>query len=249
MLKRRLSALAVSAFLATGVQAADLTDMTDAEREAFRAEVRAYLLDNPEVLMEAIAVLERRQAESEAIAELAMVRDNAEELFNDPNSWVGGNPEGDVVMVEFLDYRCGYCRKAHDEVVELLSSDGNIKIIVKEFPILGEESVMASRFAVSTLQNAGDDAYKNVSDALMTMRGNVTENSLRRIAEKFELDADKIIGAMESEEVSQVLGANHALAQKMQISGTPTFVVGDQMLRGYLPLDGMRQVVADVRTN
>ena len=249
MALKRLSALAVAALMANAAPAADLTDMTEAERQAFRAEVRAYLLENPEVLMEAIAVLENREAEAQASADVSLVRQNSDALFNDPNDGVGGTPDGDVVMVEFLDYRCGYCRRAHDEVAELLETDGDIKIIVKEFPILGEDSVKASRFAVATLQQAGDDAYKNVADELMTMRGQVSDDSLRKIAEKLGLDADAIMGAMENEEVTAVIAANHTLGRDMQINGTPTFVVGDQLLRGYLPLEGMRGVVADVRTN
>ncbi|GGE45312.1 DsbA family protein [Actibacterium pelagium] len=249
MALKRLSALAVAALMANTAPAADQTNMTEAERQAFRAEVRAYLLENPEVLMEAIAVLENREAEAQASADVNLVRQNSDALFNDPNDWVGGNPDGDVVMVEFLDYRCSYCRRAHDEVAELLETDGNIKIIVKEFPILGEESILASRFAIATLQQIGSDAYKKVTDELMTMRGQVSNGNLRKIADELELDADVIMGAMDAEEVTAVIAANHALGRDMQINGTPTFVVGEQLLRGYLPLEGMRGVVADVRTN
>lgn len=246
---KRLLALAFGAALATSAQAADLGNLTDAERDAFRAEVRAYLLDNPEVLMEAIAVLEQRQEQARAAAEIALLRDNAEALFEDENSWVGGNPDGDIVMVEFLDYRCGYCRKAHDEVAELLTSDGNIRMIVKEYPILGEESVAASRFAIATRLVEGDDAYKSVGDSLITMRGNVTNDSLRRVADALNLDADEILNRMNSDEVTQIIAANHALGSVMQVQGTPTFVIGDQILRGYVPLNAMREIVAEERTN
>lgn len=249
MVLKRLSALAVAALIANAAPAADLTDMTEAERQAFREEVRAYLLENPEVLMEAIAVLEEREAAAQASADVNLVRDYADALLNDPKDWVGGNPDGDVVMVEFLDYRCGYCRRAHDEVAELLESDGNIKIIVKEYPILGEDSIKASRFAIATLQQAGDAAYKKVADELMQIRGQMSDGNLRKVANRLELDADSILGAMDSDEVTAVIAANHALGREMQINGTPTFVVGDQLLRGYLPLDGMRDVVAEVRTN
>ncbi|MBK1636461.1 DsbA family protein [Rhodovulum adriaticum] len=246
---RPLAAALTALALAAPAQALDLTDMTEDERSAFRAEVRAYLLDNPEVLMEAIGVLEERQAEAQAQNDVALVQVNSDALFRDPASWVGGNPEGDVTLVEFVDYRCSYCRKAHEDVAQLVESDGNIRFIVKEFPILGEQSVISSQFAVATLQVAGPEAYKQVHDALITFRGTVTPENLQRLAESFDLDADAILAQMDAPEVKQVITENRALAQRMQISGTPTFVLEDQMLRGYVPLEGMRQIVAQVRAD
>lgn len=243
-----LSALALAAAVATTPLAAQgLTDMTDAERAAFRGEIRDYLLENPEVLLEAIAVLEQRQAQAESVQDSAMVISNAEAIFESPHDWEGGNPDGDIVLVEFMDYRCGYCRRAQPEVDRLISTDGNIRYIVKEFPILGDESVMASRFAISTLQNLGDEAYELVHVALMQMRGDVTEDSLTRLAESLELDAETILAGMDSPEVDEVISANHALAGILQISGTPTFVMNDQLLRGYAPYEGMAAMVAELR--
>lgn len=177
-----LAALGLCAALAAPAAAFDITAMSEAERSEFRAEIRAYLMDNPEVLMEAIGVLESRQAEAQAAADGDLVAAHAAAIFDDGFSWSGGNPEGDLVMVEFLDYRCGYCRKAHDEVAALIESDGNIKLIVKEFPILGDDSLMSSRFAIATRMVAGEDAYKQVHDALISLRGGVSEASLRRSA-------------------------------------------------------------------
>lgn len=235
--------------LALPAQAFDLTAMTEAERETFRAEVRSYLMENPEVLMEAIQVLEQRQADAQAANDETLVQVNADDLFRDGQSWVGGNPDGDITLVEFMDYRCGYCRKAFEEVEALVSSDGNIRFVVKEFPILGEQSVLSSRFAVATLQVSGGDAYKRVHDELINFRGNVTENSLRTLGDSLGLDTAAIMVRMNAPEVDRVIADNHGLAQRMQISGTPTFVIGSQMLRGYMPLDGMRQVVEQVRAN
>ena len=134
-------------------------------------------------------------------------------------------------------------------MAELLTSDGNIRMIVKEYPILGEESVAASRFAIATRLVEGDDAYKSVGDSLITMRGNVTNDSLRRVADALNLDADEILNRMNSDEVTQIIAANHALGSVMQVQGTPTFVIGDQILRGYVPLNAMREIVAEERTN
>ena len=239
-----LAALALAATPALGLE---LDNMTGAEREAFRAEVRAYLLENPEVLMEAIDVLEQRQAEEGAQADTELVAQNRAALFEDGHSWVGGNPEGDITIVEFLDYRCGYCKRSHPEVAELISGDGNIRYIIKEFPILGDQSVLASRFAVAVQTVAGDEAYKLVSDALMTQRADVTEASLTELSNTLGLETEAIMAEMSSDAVNKVLQSNQLLAQRMQITGTPTFVFEDQMLRGYAPLDAMRQVVDEVR--
>jgi protein-disulfide isomerase len=223
--------------------------LTDAERTDFRAEVRAYLLENPEVLMEAIAVLESRQAEAETTRDERLATLNADVLVNDGFSYEGGNLDGDITIVEFIDYRCSFCRRAHPEVAELISSDGNIRIITKEFPILGEQSVLASQFAVATKIVAGDAAYKQVSDALMNLRSDVTPASLSSLASAFDLDTDAIFAEMESPAVQQVLANNRALGERMQISGTPTFVFGDQMVRGYVNLTQMRAIVEAERAD
>lgn len=250
-MKRPLAAstLALGIALAAPAMAFDITSMSDAERDTFRSEVRSYLLENPEIIIEAVNALEAREAEQAAVDDRTMVEVNAEALFDDGYSWEGGSPEGDVTLVEFLDYRCGYCRKAHEEVKELVSSDGNIRYIVKELPILGEASVISSRFAIATKQIAGDEAYASVYDTLMNFKGEVTETALRRIADTLDLEADPIIAQMQADEVSQVIEETRALAQRLQINGTPTFVMQDEMLRGYVPLDGMRQVVETLREN
>ncbi|MEN8840679.1 MAG: thioredoxin domain-containing protein, partial [Octadecabacter sp.] len=151
---RLTSTFAALMMTASSVFAQDT--MTEAERTEFRAEVRAYLLENPEVLMEAIAVLETRQAQAEVLRDDQLVAMNMNALLDDGFSYVGGNPDGDITIIEFTDYRCGFCRRAHPEVAELLESDGNIRMITKEFPILGEQSVVASQFAVATKIVAGD---------------------------------------------------------------------------------------------
>jgi protein-disulfide isomerase len=242
-------AFATAALTALPGQALDLESMSNAEREAFRAEIRSYLMENPEVIMEAVAVLEQRQAEAQAQNDVELVKANAQAIFEDGHSWVGGNPEGDITLVEFMDYKCGYCKRAFPEVNDLLEFDGNIKLIVKEFPILGEQSVLASRFAVATLQTLGDEAYEKIHESLMSFSGDVTQTALNRMAEGFGLDAAAIQAQMDSDAVTKVIAENRALAQRLNISGTPSFVMEDQMMRGYLPLDEMQRVAAQIRAN
>jgi len=247
-MKSLLASLALGAAVLAGpVAAQGLTDMTDPERAAFRQEVRDYLLQNPEVLVEAIAVLESRQAQAEQVRDQAMVLANADALFNSELDWVGGNPDGDVVLVEFLDYRCSYCRRAFEDVERLIADDGNIRFVVKEFPILGEQSTLASRFALSARMVAGDDAYKDVHDGLMVMRADVNHESLLRLAEGLGLDGEAILAGIDAPEISRVIDANHALAQQLSISGTPSFVMGEQLLRGYMPYEQMAALLARTR--
>jgi len=251
-LTRPAAALTLAAGLAAALPATaqdfDFSAMTPEQREAFGTQVREYLLENPQVIMEAVNALENRQAEQQAVADQQIVADNADALFRDGFSYVGGNPDGDITIVEFSDYRCGYCRRAFPEVEELIESDGNIRFIMKEFPILGEASVTSSRFAIATLMEAGDEAYKAVHDALITLEGEPSEPVLRRLADTLGLDAEAIIARMSDEEVTRRIQETRELATRLQINGTPSFVFGDQMLRGYVPLDGMRQLVDQIRS-
>ncbi len=246
-LNRFLAATAATVTLAMPAAAFDISAMTDSERQDFGEQVRAYLLENPQVIMEAVSLLEEQQAVAQEQADLTMVSDNADAIFDDGYSFVGGNPDGDITLVEFLDYKCGYCKRAHGEVAKLLKTDGNIRLIVKEFPILGEQSLLASRFAVSTLIAEGPEAYHALNDALMTMNGELSVEVLSRLANTLGFDADKIVAGMDADEVTQRIADTRALAQRLQITGTPTFVMHDEMLRGYLPYDQMMQLVEEKR--
>ena len=242
-------ALALGLLIATQSTALELDAMTDGERAAFRAEIRSYLLENPEVLMEAIGVLEQRQQAAKVGNDVALAQNFADQLFNDGYSFVGGNPDGDIAIVEFLDYRCGFCKKAFPEMEALIAGDGNIRYIVKEFPILGEASTLASQFAIAVKIVAGDEAYKEVHNTLMEFRGDVTKSNLDRLAESLDLDVAAISVEMGGSEVAQIINDTRLLGQAMQITGTPTFVVQDQMLRGYVPFAQMEQIVARVRSD
>ncbi len=248
MILRHAAPALLGLSLITGpAQALDLNAMSDAEKEQFGQQVREYLLENPEVIIEAINILEQRNALAEAQADQELVAANADELFNDGYSWVGGNPDGDLTLVEFMDYRCGYCRRAVPQVAELLSEDGNIRLIIKELPILGDASIMSSRFAIATKHVAGDDAYKQVHDALLEVGGEPTEVTLRRISDGLGLDSDAIIEAMNSEQVTNEINQTRELARRMNISGTPSFVLGTEMLRGFMTADQMIEIANVVR--
>jgi protein-disulfide isomerase len=240
--------LAATTALVTGLLSLPVAaEMTAEERADLRAEIRAYLVENPEVLVEAMDVLQAREAAAETLRDANLIQASASDIFASPSDWVGGNLEGDITLVEFMDYRCGYCRKAHDEVKELVESDGNIRYVIKEFPILGEASLASSQFAIAVRLLHGDDAYKAAHDALITLRGEPTADTLGRLATELGHDPEPILAKMATDEVLAVISANHALADGMEISGTPTFILNDQMLRGYVPLEDMRTLVAEAR--
>lgn len=213
----------------------------------FGNKVRDYLMENPQVLVEAINVLEVRQREAEAQNGRVLVETNKAEIFNSASDWVGGNPDGDITVVEFLDYRCSYCRKAMEEVTQLIEADGNIRFVIKEFPILGQDSELSARFAVAVKLVAGDETYAKIHDALMNMRGTVTLESLGAMAEEYGADKDAVFKRMNEEEVTAILRANHQLAERLQISGTPAFVIGGDMLKGYAPLETLQEIVESER--
>ncbi len=233
--------------LALPAAAFDIDAMSDTERQAFREEIRGYLLDNPEVLMEALAVLEARREAEAAQNEGQLLVEYEGAIFDDGWSYVGGNPDGDVTIVEFLDYRCGFCKRAFPAVEELISTDGNIKLIVKEFPILGPASELGSRYAIATKRVAGDEAYKSVHDTMMEMRGDLSEAILAKISDDLVLDHDAITAEMRSDEVSMVISTNRELASRLEIQGTPSFIMGDTIVRGFLELQQMRDVVEAIR--
>ena len=177
-MKRTLFA-ALLAMTALPAHALDLSAMTEAEKAAFGQAVKDYLMENPQVLVEAINKLEERQAAAEAQNDKQLVATNAKEIFEDGHSWVGGNPEGDVTIVEFMDNRCSYCKKANTEVDQLLKKDGKIRFVVKEFPILGPQSELAARFAVAVQQVAGDALPAAVGEALGCLaRASLVEQAL-----------------------------------------------------------------------
>ena len=243
----RLALAAVAAMgLATAAPAFDLSEMTEDERATFRAEIRAYLLENPEVLMEAIAVLDQREREAQVANDQALVASYADDLFDDGHSWVGGNPDGDITIVEFLDYRCGYCRRAHDEVAKLLEADGNIRWVVKEFPILGPDSVKAGKMALAAVQ-VDAEKFKTLSDGLMDYRGNLTEQVAYQIAAESGYDIAELKEVAASGEIDDRLNRNYQLARKLGLEGTPAFVVGTEIIRGYLPLEDMLAAVQEAR--
>lgn len=239
--------LAGSIFASGSVGASDLNALSDEERTALRQEIRDYLVDNPELILDILMELQTRAAQGENVSDNELVEKYSDEIFSDNHSWVGGNPEGDIAFVEFIDYRCGYCRRAYDDVETLIESDGNIRYVVKEFPILGPESERSARLAIAALKVGGSSAYKSAHDFLISYNGPISNRLIKDFAKEASLDQSALIETMDSDPVNNVISANYALADSLGINGTPAFIIGGSLVRGWIKLDDMRQFVEVAR--
>ena len=233
--------------LATQSFALDLSRMSAAERALLQEEIRLYLLENPEIIMEAVEVLRKKEQQAAIQSDFELVKKNKKAIFEDGFSFIGGNPNGDITLVEFVDYRCGYCKKAHNEVEKLLSTDGNIRFVIKEFPILGDDSLVLSKFALAVKIVHGDEMYKLVHDILIKMKSSPSEKAFDQIMNNLNLDADRVESKMESNEVNGMITYTRTLADRLEISGTPTFVMNDELIRGYVPFDALINIVDNKR--
>ncbi len=199
--------------------------------------IRNYLLSNPGVIVEAINVYEEQQKIAAAAADGDLVKANAEELFNDGFSMIRGNPDGDLTVVEFSDYNCGYCKRAHTEVEKFVEADGNVRLVIKELPILGEGSILAARAALASRAQKDGDLYPAFNDALMTHRGSHSEETVMSLAAQVGLDVDALSVDMQSDEVRDQINRTYALARTLKINGTPAFIIGNEVVRGYIPAE------------
>lgn len=228
-------------------QAFDFRNMTPEQQAAFGEAVRDYLLTNPEVIFDAITILEERRNAAAANSDRELIAANADALFNDGYSWVGGNPDGDVTIVEFADYRCGYCKRAHPHLRQVLESDPNVRLIVKEFPILGPDSVAAGRMALAAAE-LDPERFDELNHELMSFQGNLTESIAYRLADEVGYDTGALKERAASDEIAERVNANYRLADALQIQGTPSFVIGSQLVRGYIEADAMLAAIERARS-
>jgi protein-disulfide isomerase len=243
---RRIVPLALAAAAALFAPAFAQDALSPEQRRDVDARIRSYILENPEVLLEALDVLEQRRQQAQASADAELIAAQSAALFQDGHSHVFGNPDGDLTIVEFSDYRCGYCKRAHPEVQRLLESDGGIALVMKEFPILGPDSTLAARAAMAALREA-PDLYPAFHEAMMEHKGQLDESAVFGIARSVGLEEASLRLSMEDPAIAQAIAANYDLAKALRIEGTPAFVIGDQVLRGFAPYDAMVEIVAQAR--
>lgn len=239
---------AVLAVLVLGASPAAAAEdiLSPGQKRAVEEVVREYLRRNPEVLLEAIeAMRAKRDAERQATVRENLVSLRGE-LENDPTSPVGGNPRGDVTIVEFFDYQCPYCKRVFPTVQTLLKTDGNIRYVFKEFPILGPKSVVAARagLAAWTLDR---DLYVPFHTALMQSKGRLSEQKVLDVAAQSGLDVERLRAAMANPGIDKALARNSELASALDINGTPGFVIGKAVVRGAVDLETLTALVSQAR--
>ncbi len=211
---------------------------------AFDQRVRDYLLKNPEVIMEAVQRLETRNRAAEESEAQTALKSRADEVFHDPASPVGGNPAGDVTMVEFFDYNCPYCRKVESAVRETVAADPKLRVVYKEFPILRPNSVFAPKAALAAHRQG---RYVAFHEALMRAKGVADEAAALRIAAEIDLDVTRLKADMADATIQSALDRNLQLAQALRLAGTPGFVIGVQILRGAADSATLRSLVDKAR--
>jgi protein-disulfide isomerase len=205
--------------------------------------VREYILANPEVLVEAMSNLQAKEERTRAEKQRTSISKFEKELFQNANDFVAGNPKGNVTVVEFMDYRCGFCKRARPDVLKLLEADKNVRVVVKEFPILGPDSEMASRAALASKKQG---KYWEFHLALMA-EPSIDEATVFAVASATGLDVARLRKDMEGKDITAQIDANHALAQKLGIDSTPTFIFGDEPVAGAISLSRMQEMIAAAR--
>lgn len=247
MMRNFLGALVLSAALISGsVHAAEApaADFTDKQKEQIEAVVRELLIKkDPEIVLNAAKEFQKKQDEENGKKAKEALGKNKDKLFgaNDP---IIGNPKGDVTIVEFFDYNCGYCKKALEPIKKLVEADKNIRFIMKEYPILAPSSTTAAKAALAANKQG---KYKEVHDALMENKGALSDDSIVEMAVKAGADKEKLKKDMESAEIKTQLDEIRALGNEIGAHGTPTFVIGDKVIPGAMELDEMKKLVDEYR--
>lgn len=240
----RICLTGVIVLVASAPARAEQAKTVDLPVEQIEKIVREYLLREPEVVYDALQELQRRQAEAAAVRQRAAIAENHGRLMDDPASPVGGNPDGDVTLVEFFDYRCAYCRRVVSSMRALLDEDGALRVVFKELPVLGPDSVRAAQAALASRHQ---DGYVPFHFALMAA-DDLSLEGIRAVARTVGLDPDRLEADMAAPEVKATIEANYALANELGIEGTPAFVIGDQLIPGAVDKARLEQLIEQARS-
>jgi protein-disulfide isomerase len=213
-------------------------------KEAVEAIIRQYLLDHPEVIMESVRGLQERQRAEEKKRAAAAIAARQDDLLQDPASPMAGNPAGDVTVVEFFDYRCGYCKRMAPAVKQLLADDPRLRVVFKELPILSQESALAARAALAAHKQG---KYQALHEALMASDASLSMPEILALARELRLDTEKLQADMNMPEIQSAIQKNRALAQALGINGTPAFIIGAELVPGAIDLPAFKELIARAR--
>lgn len=238
--------------LAAILGAAALPAIAHDSQEELEEAIRAYILAHPQVILESVR---RYQQEQEAVAmaeqeasQRAFLQDNAAMVYDDGYSVVLGNPNGDLTLVEFFDYRCGYCRRAVGDILAVLEADDGIRLVLKEFPILGEESRTAARASIAAAEQDRGERFLEFHLALLGEQGPLTRERVLGLAEEAGFDRRQLEADLENPVVDEIIRRNYELAEALGINGTPAFIMGDEVAPGYLPREQLLGWAQQLRT-
>ena len=255
---RRITIVACLAFLAgvativassePGSAQSTSTPAPAGKPDAFGEQVRSYLLANPEVIVEALQLYQQRQQAQQAEAAKGMIAARADEILRDPAAPTGGNPAGDVTLVEFFDYNCKYCRTVAPTIAEVLAADAGLRLVYKEFPILGDGSDAAAQVALAAARQ-GLDRYEALHHDLMRVSGSVTEAGALQVAAANGLDLDRLRRDLVDPALAATLARNRALAAELGINGTPGFVIGEEIVPGAVDRATLEGLIAKARAS
>ena len=235
-------AVLLAGALAAPTRAAE--PLTPEQKDAVEAVIHDYFLKHPEFMVEVLRAAEAKIKQDKAADARQAIAAYRKDLLADATSPVGGNPNGDVTIVEFFDYRCPYCKQVEPALEALMKDDPKIRIIYKEFPVLGTESVYASRMALAAVKQ---DKYLEFHKAMMATKGQITEKVILQVAATAGIDIGKAKADMTAPGIKDILQHNYSLAEALDINGTPAFIIGDTLVPGATDIDGLKKLIADAR--
>jgi protein-disulfide isomerase len=219
-----------------------------AQRSEIEAIIKDYLIKHPEALQEAIAELEKHQTAAEAEKVKSVIRDNHATLFSSPRQVTIGNPNGDVTLVEFFDYNCGYCKRALADMIDLMKADPKLRIVLKEFPVLGQGSVEAAQVAVAVrMQDKDGKKYLEFHQRLLGNRGQIDKARAMATAKEVGLDIARLEKDLTSAEVKATLEESFKLAEPLGLNGTPSYVIGGDVVVGAIGFQALKEKVSAAR--
>lgn len=231
------------AFSATAIPSS-AAEFGKSETKEIETIIRNYLLKNPEVLIEAMTALDAKQASAAEQKHGEVIASHRKAIFDDPSSFVAGNPKGDVTIVEFFDYNCGFCKRAFGPLINTVNRDGNIRLILKELPILGPSSDIAAH---ATLAAKKQNKYFEMHKALFRHEGPLDEDEIMSVAKSVGIDTGKLRRDMADKEIEKIIARNKELAAALDISGTPSFIIGDKAYPGALNAEKFEEAVKAAR--
>lgn len=248
VLRQALAGAALSALLlAAAPVAAQTPALSPDQKQAIEALIRETLLKNPEILQEAFAELEKRNAVAQAEAQGRAVATEMATILDPAKSSVVGNPQGDVTLVEFFDYNCGFCKRSLEDLRTMMKDDPKLKVVLKEFPVLGPDSLEASRVAVAVKSQISGQKYWDFHVKLMATRGRINGEKALEVAKEFGVDVARAKKDAAEAAVKAVIDDTVALGDRLGLTGTPAFVIGNEVVFGAVGTEALKGKIAAVR--